>query len=389
MALASRLTRPFKVFVVDDSKTIRRLIGAIVEETEGLALAGSAESAEEALTMLRQPGFEVDVISLDIELPGMNGIEFLRRLAGVRTVPVLVVSGHTSSAADLTIAALEAGAIDVIQKPDAHPSEIDRFIADTAQGLMRAAQSNQRARPAVSHAAPQPASAPQTASQILGRAPAPGPADPEAIICIGASTGGVPAVCKVVSGLRSVAMPIVVVQHMPPTFTGRLAARLEQTTGLPSAEARDGQRLTPGSVWVAPGGSHLRLVHKGGYYMAALSDEDPVSGHKPSIDVLFHSASKQAGAKATGVLLTGMGRDGADGLLAMRRAGSHTIAQDEASCVVYGMPKVAVQLGGVAQILPLDRIADGVLGSFAPGASRSQRDGSGRPHRMPIGASHG
>jgi two-component system, chemotaxis family, protein-glutamate methylesterase/glutaminase len=315
----------------------------------------------------------------------MNGIEFLKRLSGVRSVPVLVVSGHTSAAADLTIAALEAGAVDVIQKPDAHPSEIDRFIADTAQGLMRAAQSNQRAaRPGIApQAAPQAAPAPaQTASQILGRGSAATAADSDAIICIGASTGGVPAVCKVVSGLRHVTVPIVVVQHMPPTFTGRLAARLAQTTGMPAAEARDGQRLTGGSVWVAPGGSQLRIVNKGGHYVAALSDEDPVSGHKPSIDVLFHSAAKQAGAKASGVILTGMGRDGADGLLAMRRTGSHTIAQDEASCVVYGMPKVAVQVGAVTQVLPLDRISDGVLANMA-------QSGAGRPHRMPIGASHG
>lgn len=383
MTVANTMGRPFRVLVIDDSRTIRRLIGAIVEETEGLTLAGLAESAEEGLTMLRQPGFEVDVISLDIELPGMNGIEFLKRLSGVRSVPVLVVSGHTSAAADLTIAALEAGAIDVIQKPDAHPSEIDRFIADTAQGLMRAAQSNQRAaRPSFAPQAAQAAAPAQTVAQILGRAPATAPADGEGLICIGASTGGVPAVCKVVSGLRHVSVPIVVVQHMPPSFTGRLAARLAQTTGMPSAEARDGQRLAGGSVWVAPGGSQLRIVNKGGHYTASLSDEDPVSGHKPSIDVMFHSAAKQAGAKALGVILTGMGRDGADGLLAMRRAGSHTLAQDEASCVVYGMPKAAVQIGAVSQVLTLDRIADGILANMAP-------PGAGRPHRMPIGASHG
>jgi two-component system chemotaxis response regulator CheB len=387
MALAPRPDRTFKVLVIDDSRTIRRLIAAIVEETAGLELAGSVESAEEGLTLLRQPGFEVDVVSLDIELPGMNGIEFLRRLSGVREVPVLVVSGHTPKAADLTIDALEAGAVDVIQKPDAHPSEIDRFIADTAQGLMRAAQSNRRVRPL----APPTAAPAQSVSQILGRAPAAGAAfDPEAIICIGASTGGVPAVCKVVAGLKDVPLPIVVVQHMPPTFTSRLAARLAQTTGLPSHEVRDGQRLTPKTVWVAPGGFHLRLQLKSGHYVGALSEEDPVSGHKPSIDVMFHSAAKQAGGKAVGVLLTGMGRDGADGLLAMRRAGAHTVVQDEATCVVYGMPKAAVQLGAAAQILPLDRIADAVHSSLnAAGSGRSARDGSGRPPRMPMGASHG
>ncbi|MFO1149319.1 MAG: chemotaxis-specific protein-glutamate methyltransferase CheB [Alsobacter sp.] len=388
MALVTRTDRTFKVLVIDDSRTIRRLIAAIVEETAGLELAGSVESAEEGLTLLRQPGFEVDVISLDIELPGMNGIEFLKRLHGVREVPVLVVSGHTPKAADLTIDALEAGAVDVIQKPDAHPSEIDRFIADTAQGLMRAAQSNRRARPAAPPVAPAP---PQTASQILGRAPAAGAAyDPEAIICIGASTGGVPAVCKVVAGLTDMPLPIVVVQHMPPTFTSRLAARLAQTTGLPAHEVRDGQRLTPRTVWVAPGGFHLRLQFKSGAFVGALSEEDPVSGHKPSIDVLFHSAARQAGGKAVGVLLTGMGRDGADGLLAMRRAGAHTIVQDEATCVVYGMPKAAVQLGAAAQVLALDRIADAVHSSLnAAGHGRSMRDSSGRSPRMPIGASHG
>jgi two-component system chemotaxis response regulator CheB len=382
------MARPYKVLVIDDSRTIRRLIEAIVEETAGLEMAASVESAEQGLGLLRQPGFEADVVSLDIELPGMNVIEFLRRLHTVRAVPVLVVSGHTPKAADLTIDALEAGAVDVIQKPDAHPSEIDRFIADTAQGLMRAAQSNQRAR----QAPPAPAAAAgQTASQILGRAPAAaGTIDPDAIICIGASTGGVPAVCKVVSGLKGVPVPIVIVQHMPPTFTGRLAARLAQTTGLAAAEARDGQRLTPGAAWVAPGGLHLRLVHKAGHYVAALSAEDPVSGHRPSIDVMFHSAARQAGPRATGVLLTGMGRDGADGLLAMRRAGAHTVAQDEATCVVYGMPKAAVQNGAAGQVLPLYRIAEAVQASLAAaGGNRTIRDGSGRPPRMPLGASHG
>lgn len=379
------MTRAYKVLVIDDSRTIRRLIEAIVEETAGLEMAASVASAEEGLTLLRQPGFEADVVSLDIELPGMNGIEFLRRLNGVRSVPVLVVSGHTPKAADLTIDALAAGAVDVIQKPDAHPSEIDRFIADTAQGLTRAAQSNQRARPAP------PAAAAPSASQILGRAPAAaGAIDPDAIICIGASTGGVPAVCKVVAGLKSVPAPIVIVQHMPPTFTGRLAARLAQTTGLAAAEARDGQRITPGAAWVAPGGMHLRLVHKAGHYVAALSDEDPVCGHKPSIDVMFHSAARQAGPRAVGVLLTGMGRDGADGLLAMRRAGAHTVAQDEATCVVYGMPRAAAQIGAAGQVLPIDRIADAVLASLAgAGETRPIRDGASRPPRMPLGASHG
>jgi two-component system chemotaxis response regulator CheB len=349
-------TAPYRVFVIDDSRTIRRLIGAIVEETEGLVLAGSAESAEDAWDVLRQPEVEVDVVSLDIELPGMNGIDFLKKLMGSRPLPVLVVSGHTPASGDLAIAALENGAVDVIQKPDAHPTEIDRFIADTAAGLLRAAQSNHRrfqpAAPAAPRLMPAGPAAPPSA------APA---GDSHALICIGASTGGVPAVCKVVEGLRGATAPIVVVQHMPPSFTARLAARLQATTGIPSREADDGARLTPGTVWVAPGGYQMRVVQKGGVFVASLTEEDPVSGHKPSIDVLFHSAARQAGPAACGVLLTGMGRDGADGLLAMRRAGARTIGQDEATCVVYGMPKVAAQIGAVEQVLPLDRIADAVL----------------------------
>jgi two-component system chemotaxis response regulator CheB len=350
----ARLGPPYRVFVVDDSRTIRRLISAIVEETEGLMLAGTAESAEEAWDVLRQPGVDVDVVSLDIELPGMNGIEFLKKLMGVRPLPVLVVSGHTDSAADMTLQALENGAIDCIQKPDGRPTEIDRFLSETAAGLLRAATSNHRMR------APAPAA--QHPSPVARAAAASAGFDADSLICIGASTGGVPAVCKVVQGLHSAACPIVVVQHMPPTFTARLATRLAQTTGLPSHEVQDGQRLTPGSVWVAPGGSHLRVEHRGGGYVARLSDEAAVSGHKPSIDVLFRSASVEAGGKSVGVLLTGMGRDGADGLLAMRRAGATTFAQDEATCVVYGMPKAAVQMGAVDHVLALDRIADAVLG---------------------------
>ncbi len=210
----------------------------------------------------------VDVVSLDIELPGMNGIEFLRRLMGVRPIPVLVVSGHTDASADLTLTALETGAIDCIQKPDGRPDEIDRFIADTADGLMRAAQSNHRARAV--HAAP-------VAAAIIAAPPPAAPAarpagriNSDAIICIGASTGGVPAVCKVVASLVHLGLPIVVVQHMPPTFTGRLAARLAQTTGRPAQEARDNERLVAGTVWVAPGGRHLRISRKLGGYIANL-----------------------------------------------------------------------------------------------------------------------
>ncbi len=196
---------PYRVFVVDDSRTIRRLIGAIVEETEGLVLAGTAESAEDAWDVLRQPGVEVDVLSLDIELPGINGIEFLKQLMASRPMPVLVVSGHTDAAADLTLEALQNGAIDCIQKPDGRPAEIDRFIADTAAGLMRAAQSNRRAssQPAAPAAATSGLQAMLRIAQGGGAAGALAAAatDPDAIVCIGASTGGVPAVCKVVSGL--------------------------------------------------------------------------------------------------------------------------------------------------------------------------------------------
>ncbi len=369
---------PYRVFVVDDSRTIRRLIGAIVEETEGLVLAGTAESAEDAWDVLRQPNVDVDVLSLDIELPGMNGIDFLKKLMGVRPMPVLVVSGHTDASADLTLEALQNGAIDCIQKPDGRPDEIDRFIADTSAGLMRAAQSNRRASTPV---APAQTSGLQAMLRIAQGGGAAGMAaanvDPDAIVCIGASTGGVPAVCKVVSGLAPSPFPIVVVQHMPPTFTARLAARLQQTAGLPSVEAMDGQRLTAGTVWVAPGGRHMRIVKKSGGYVAALSDEAPFSGHKPSIDIMMESAARQAGGSATGVLLTGMGRDGAEGLLAMHRAGAYTIAQDEASSVVYGMPKVAASLGAVDQVLPLDRIADGVLAHISGRGSRSARRSMG------------
>ncbi|GGH13329.1 chemotaxis response regulator protein-glutamate methylesterase of group 1 operon [Alsobacter metallidurans] len=368
-----RPARPYRVFVVDDSRTIRRLISAIVDETEGLVLAGSAESAEEAWDVLRQPGFEVDVVSLDIELPGINGIEFLKQLMAKRPIPVLVVSGHTDSAADLTLTALENGAIDCIQKPDGRPTEIDRFLRDTGAGLLRAAQSSLRAR-APAAAPPANPILPPRPNAAASAASAAG-FNGDNLICIGASTGGVPAVCKVVEGLRGVNCPIVVVQHMPASFTPRLATRLAQTTGLPAFEATDGGKLTPRTIWVAPGGRHLHIVRKPGGYFAKLTDENPVSGHKPSIDVMFHSAAQEAGGLASGILLTGMGRDGADGLLAMRNAGAHTIAQDEATCVVYGMPKSAVAMGAVDQVLPLDRIADHIL-SGAPRVRTSRHAGA-------------
>jgi two-component system chemotaxis response regulator CheB len=364
--------RPFRVFVVDDSRTIRRLIGAIVEETDGLVLAGSAESAEEAWEVLKQPGVAVDVVSLDIELPGMNGIDFLKKLMAVNPLPVLVVSGHTDSAADLTLQALENGAVDCIQKPGGRPSEIDRFLADTAAGLLEAAASNRGARASEPGPAA-PAPAPPIRASGVGL-------HLDTLICIGASTGGVPAVCRVVLGLRSANCPIIVVQHMPPTFTARLAARLAQTTGLPAFEARDGTRLAPRTVWVAPGGSHMRVVRRGGGYVAQLSDETAVSGHKPSIDVLFRSVAAEAGANARAAILTGMGRDGADGLLTLKRTGCFTVAQDEATCVVYGMPKAAVALGAADQTLPLERIADALLTSTASARVRAPSYATGGRH---------
>lgn len=329
-----------RVLIVDDSPTMRGLIATILgrdPEIEVVGTAGDPLEARQAIRLLSP-----DVITLDVEMPNMNGIEFLEKIMRLRPMPVVMVSTLTHAGAEASIAALEIGAVDCVGKPTAN--QVDDGFNDLAIRVKAAAQARVRTRQV------EDAIQPRSSFRADGR-----------IVAMGSSTGGVEALLAILSRFPKGCPPTVITQHMPPSFTRSLADRLNRTCAPEVAEATDGAPLGPGRVYLAPGGGrHLRIAGTA-LLRCVLVDAPPEGGHRPSVDVLFKSVAQVAGAGAVGVILTGMGRDGADGLMAMRDAGAATIGQDEASCIVYGMPKVAYQIGAVQKQLPLHRIADGIL----------------------------
>lgn len=342
-----------RVLIVDDSPLIREMLTAILSADPGIRVVGTAADPYEARERIRE--LAPDVITLDVEMPNMNGIAFLERLMRLKPTPVVMVSTLTKKGADVTLLALELGAVDFVAKPtDAGPGALERIAQELRQKVTAAAQ----ARPGTRA----PATAPAPAAPASVRA---GAVDPRALVAIGASTGGVEAIREVLRALPAGLPPIVITQHMPAGFTQRFAQRLDEATAHHVVEATEGYRLSPGDVAIAPGNRHLRVKAAPGGYTCVLSDEECVSGHRPSVDVLLRSVAQAAGRHAVGVILTGMGRDGAQGLLAMRQAGAHTIGQNEASALVYGMPRVAREVGaveteaalGAIPRLLLDRIA--------------------------------
>lgn len=334
---------PVRVLVVDDSPTMRGIITAILRADPEIEVVGGAGDPLEAREAIKR--LNPDVVTLDVEMPKMSGIEFLEKIMRLRPMPVIMVSTLTSAGAELAIKALEIGAFDCVGKP------MDGQFREAFEGLPDKVKAAARARVRYRLAA-QPAPERHGSYAPDGK-----------IVAIGASTGGVEALFTVLSRFPANCPPTVITQHMPATFTGSFAARLDKTCAPSIAEAYEGAPLRPGHVYIAPGGErHLEVT---GTLNATcrLLDSGPVSGHRPSVDVLFQSVARVARSKAVGVILTGMGRDGATGLKAMRDAGAMTFGQDEASSVVYGMPKVAQELGAVQRQAPIDRIADLVLDS--------------------------
>lgn len=360
--LTPRKSDPIKVLIVDDSTSARTMLRRIVEGDPGLCVMGAAGDAFAAVRLMK---VELpDVILLDLELPGMDGITFLKRIMEQRPMPVVVCSSHTEFGSEKSFEALEAGAVEVILKPsprdEALLQEATVRICDAVHAAVQSRLGRRPQRVILRDKVPGPK---LTATEILPP-PMIGRAVPrtEPIICIGASTGGTEALRVVLEMLPADAPAIAIVQHMPPGFTAAFAKRLNSLCAMQITEAVDGAVLTQGKVVIAQGDQHLLLRRIGTGYRANVLAGPYVSRHRPSVDVLFRSAAVSAGANALGIILTGMGDDGASCMGEMRAMGSPTIAQDEASCVVYGKPREAVERGAAVQTLPLERMAAAIMG---------------------------
>ncbi|MCG6656206.1 chemotaxis response regulator protein-glutamate methylesterase [Halomonas campisalis] len=346
-----------KVLCVDDSALIRDLLSEIINEQPDMEVVAVAPDPLVARDLIKR--HNPDVLTLDVEMPRMDGLDFLERLMRLRPMPVLMVSSLTQAGSEVTLRALELGAVDFVAKPSLGiRSGMMEYANDIAEKIRAAAKS--RPRQARRKDAPAPARL---------KAPL---ASSEKLIIIGASTGGTEAIRAVLEPLPANSPAILITQHMPGGFTRSFAERLDRLCRITVKEASDGERVLPGHAYIAPGDSHLKLARSGANYVARLDDGPPVNRHRPSVDVLFHSAATQAGRNAIGVLLTGMGKDGAAGLLEMRQAGSPTLAQDEASCVVFGMPREAIALGGAVEVIGLDAIPERLM-SLVAASGRAQR----------------
>jgi len=345
---------PISVVVIDDSALIRKLLTEIINGQPGFKVVGAAPDPIVAREMIRS--LNPDVITLDVEMPRMDGLDFLERLMRLRPMPVLMISTLTERGSEVTLRALELGAVDFITKPKLDiASGMTEYAEQIGEKLRIAAHARIRRRPVAGEVAPR-LSADAVLPALHNRI-----ASTEKLIIIGASTGGTEAIKDVLTRMPPDCPGILVTQHMPEAFTKSFADRLNNLCRIEVREAKDGDRVLPGHAYIAPGHSHLLLKRSGANYVTELSDAPPVNRHRPSVDVLFRSAANFAGRNAIGVILTGMGKDGAAGMLEMKQAGAFNFAQDEASCVVYGMPKEAVAVGAVDDIVPLHDIARRVL----------------------------
>jgi two-component system chemotaxis response regulator CheB len=340
-----------KVVVVDDSALVRGLLSEIINRQADMQCVGAAADPLIAREMIRE--LDPDVITLDIEMPRMDGIDFLSRLMRLRPTPVVMVSTLTERGAEVTLRALELGAVDFVAKPKIGVVDGLKRLADDITDKIRVASQAQVHR--LSAAATSPVHA--TAAQPSAAPPALGRLSTEKLIFIGASTGGTEATKAVLTELPADMPAILITQHMPPGFTTSYAKRLDSLSRIRVQEAVDGERVLPGHAYLAPGGLHLSVERSGANYIARVRDGEAVNRHRPSVEVLFESAARVVGPNALGVMLTGMGADGAQAMRAMHDAGSFNICQDEASCVVFGMPREAIRLGAAHEVLPLSRIA--------------------------------
>ncbi|MBV8035887.1 chemotaxis response regulator protein-glutamate methylesterase [Roseateles sp.] len=351
--------KPIRTLVVDDSAVVRQVVSGLLERAPGIEVI--AACADPLLARERMRLNWPDVIVLDVEMPRMDGITFLRQIMDERPTPVVICSTLTEQGARTTIEAMAAGAVAIVTKPRIGLKE---FLLQSGDELVAAVRAASRAnvRQLAARAAGRAAPVTQKLNADAILAPS-SPSSPssmvkttERIVAIGTSTGGTQALEQVLTGLPRVCPGIVIVQHMPEKFTAAFAARLDSLSEIVVKEAASGDRVVPGCALIAPGGRHLLLKRSGAQYHVDVVDGPLVNRHRPSVDVLFRSVAKNAGANALGIIMTGMGDDGAAGLLEMRQAGAHTLAQDEASCVVFGMPKEAVKRGAVMRQVALGQI---------------------------------
>ena len=350
-----------KVLIVDDSALIRSVMSEIVNSQADMEVVATAPDPLVARELIKK--HNPDVLTLDVEMPKMDGLDFLEKLMRLRPMPVLMVSSLTERGSEITMRALELGAVDFVTKPkisiQTGMREYTELITDK---IRAAARARVKARTVQANAAP-------SALQAL-RSPL---ISSEKLIIIGASTGGTEAIREFLMQMPSDCPGILIAQHMPEGFTTSFARRLDSLCRISVSEAAGNERILPGHAYIAPGHSHLLLTRSGANYMTKIEQTDPVNRHRPSVDVLFRSAAVAAGKNAVGVILTGMGKDGAAGMLEMKNAGAHNFAQDEASCVVFGMPREAIAIGATHEVAPLQALPGLVLGQLAAQGGRALR----------------
>lgn len=345
------LQAPCRVLIVDDSALVRQVLTEILAADPAIEVVGTA--ADPLLAREKIKRLNPDVLTLDVEMPRMDGLAFLENLMRLHPMPVVMVSSLTERGADTTLQALSLGAVDFVAKPkldvarglDAYAEEIRSKVKMAARSRVRTIAGGPRRLPQ------RPASASSLGFRTTDR-----------LIAIGASAGGTEALRVVLEMMPADAPAIVMTQHLPASFSTAFAERLDRHSAMSVREASDGEAILPGHAYLPAGGRHLRVIRDGARWRCRVDDGVPVNLHKPAVDVLFRSVAQNAGANAVGVILTGMGEDGARGLLEMKQAGATTLAQDEASSVVWGMPGSAVRLGAADEVLPLDRIAERILG---------------------------
>lgn len=360
--------KPVRVLIVDDSAAVRRVLSGILDDPPEIEVMATASDPFVAARRIQE---EVpDVIVLDVEMPRMDGITFLRRIMAQRPIPVIICSSLTEEGSETLLQALDAGAIDIIAKPRADTPrfllEAQVRVRDAVKAAARARVS--RARKVVSR--PSAAAEPKLTADAMLPPPKAILAmakTTERVVCIGASTGGTESLRQVLSALPADSPGIVVVQHMPEKFTAAFARRLDGLCAVEVKEAEDGDAVLPGRVLIAPGNYHMLLNRSGARYRVVVKEGPLVSRHRPSVDVLFRSAARWAGANAVGILMTGMGDDGANGLLEMKTSGAFTLAQDEATSVVWGMPREAIERGAALKVVALEQIPGEILRARAGG----------------------